>query len=156
LISLAGGTARHAGLYRDNIPILVARGRKGATFDALLPQADSASAGAALAGVVTPDNRLIGDGGKAIAAFARKAGIPLRLVRSPGKPAPEAPRLRINNVNASTAASSSGSTASTAVAAKNLPNSLVWRRALEAWGGQRAPPNWIKGAIGNPYQQAAL
>ena len=38
-----GGTARHAGLYQDNIPVLVARDRKGATFDAVLPQVDSAS-----------------------------------------------------------------------------------------------------------------
>jgi len=30
---------------------------------------------AALAGLVTPGNHLIGDGGKAIAAFARRAGI---------------------------------------------------------------------------------
>jgi hypothetical protein len=27
-------------LYQDNIPVLVARERKGATFDALLPQLD--------------------------------------------------------------------------------------------------------------------
>src|SRR5271170_7677603 len=71
-----GGTARHAGLYQDNIPVLVARDRKDATFDAVLPQVDSASVGAALAGVVTPGNHLIGDGGKAIAAFARRARIP--------------------------------------------------------------------------------
>jgi transposase-like protein len=31
-----GGRARHAGLYQDNIPILVARDRNGATFDAIL------------------------------------------------------------------------------------------------------------------------
>ena len=30
-----GGTARHAGLYQDNIPILVARDRSGETFDAI-------------------------------------------------------------------------------------------------------------------------
>jgi transposase-like protein len=29
-----GGTARHPGPYQDNIPVLVARDRKGATFDA--------------------------------------------------------------------------------------------------------------------------
>ena len=40
-----GGKARHAGLYQDNIPILVARDRKGATFDAILPQVDGASVG---------------------------------------------------------------------------------------------------------------
>jgi transposase-like protein len=68
-----GGTARHPGLHQDNIPVLVARDREGATFDAVLPQVDSASVRAALAGLVTPGNHLIGDGGKAIAAFARRA-----------------------------------------------------------------------------------
>ena len=33
-----GGKARHPGPYQDNIPVLVARDRKGATFDAVLPQ----------------------------------------------------------------------------------------------------------------------
>ena len=33
-----------------------------------------------------------------------------------------------------------------------LPSYLGWRRALEAWGDQLAPPIWIRGAIGNgPY-----
>jgi transposase-like protein len=31
-----GGTARHPGPYQDNIPVLVARDRRGATFDAVL------------------------------------------------------------------------------------------------------------------------
>ena len=48
-----GGSARHPGLHQDNIPVLVARDRKGATFDAVLPQVDSAAIGTALAGVVT-------------------------------------------------------------------------------------------------------
>src|SRR5271166_2452438 len=54
-----GGSARHPGAYQDNIPVLVARDRKGATFDAVLPQDDSASIAAALTGVVTPENHLI-------------------------------------------------------------------------------------------------
>ena len=62
-----GGKARHPGPYQDNIPVLVARDRKGATFDAVLPQVDGASLGAALAGIVTPGNPLIGDGGRPIA-----------------------------------------------------------------------------------------
>ena len=49
-----GGTARHPGPYQDNIPVLVARDRKGATFDAVLPQDDNASIAAVLTGVVTP------------------------------------------------------------------------------------------------------
>jgi transposase-like protein len=152
-----GGTARHAGLYQDNIPILVARDRKGTTFDAVLPQVDGASVGAALAGVVTPGNHLIGDGGKAIAAFARRAGIPFHAVPAPGKPTPEAPHLHINNVNAYHGRLKQWLSRFNGVATKNLPNYLGWRRALEAWGGQLAPQAWIKGAIGNgPYQQLTL
>ena len=52
-----GATARHPGPYQDNIPVLVARDRKGATFDAVLPQDDDASIAAALTGVVTPRRR---------------------------------------------------------------------------------------------------
>ena len=152
-----GGSARHPGLYQDNIPILVARDRKGATFDAVLPQADSASIGAVLAGVVTSGNHLVGDGGRVIAAFARKAKIPFHAVPSPGKPTPEAPHLHINNVNAYHSRLKLWLSRFHGVATKNLPSYLGWRRALEAWNDQTTPRNWIKGAIGNgPYQQLTL
>ena len=62
------GKARPPGSYQDNIPVLVARDRKGATFDAVLLQADNASIAAVLTGVVTPGNHLVGDGGKPLAA----------------------------------------------------------------------------------------
>jgi transposase-like protein len=152
-----GGSARHPGLHHDNIPVLVARDRKGATFDAVLPQVDSAAVAGALAGVVTPVNHLVGDGGKAIAAFARKARIPFHAVPAPGKPTPEAPHLHINNVNAYHGRLKQWLARFNGVATKNLPNYLGWRRALEAWGDQLAPQTWIKGAIGNgPYQQLTL
>jgi hypothetical protein len=95
-----GGTAKHPGLYQENIPVLVARDGKGATFDAVLPQVDSDAIGDALGGVVTPGNHLVCDGGKALSAFARRAKIPFHAVPAPGKPTPEAPNLHINNVNA--------------------------------------------------------
>ena len=148
-----GGTARHPGLYRENIPVLVARDRKGATFDAVLPQVDSDAIGHALAGVVTPGDHLICDGGKAISAFARRAKIPFHAVPAPGKPTPEAPHLHINNVNAYHGRLKQWLARFNGVATKNLPNYLGWRRALEAWEDKLAPQNWIKGAIGNgPYQ----
>ena len=148
-----GGVARHAGAYQDNIPVLVARDRKGATFDAVLPQDDSAAIAAALTGVVTSGNHLVGDGGKPLAAFARKAKIPFHAAPSPGKPTPEAPHLHINNVNAYHSRLKQWLNRFNGVATKNLPNSLRWRRALEAWGPQLDPPNWILGAIANgPYQ----
>ncbi|HEY3623275.1 MAG TPA: IS1595 family transposase [Roseiarcus sp.] len=117
-----GGMARHPGLHSDNIPILVARDRKGATFDAVLPQVDSASLGAALAGVVTPGNPLIGDGGRAIATFARRAGIPFHgPCPRQENPLPK-PRICTSTTSTpTTAASSNGSTASTASPQRTCP-----------------------------------
>ena len=153
----AGRNAPPSGSYQDNIPVLVARDRKGATFDAVLPQDDGASIAAALTGVVTPGNHLVGEGGKPLAAFARRAKIPFHAVPSPGKPAPEAPHLHINNVNAYHSRLKQWLRRFNGVATKNLPSYLGWRRALEAWGRQIDPLKWILSAIGNrPYQQITL
>ena len=152
-----GGKARHPGPYQDSIPVLVARDRSGATFDAVLPQVTSAAISAALVGVVTSVNHRVGDGGLPIAGFARRAAIPFHAVTSPGKPAPEAPHLHINNVNAYHSRLKQWLNRFNGVATKNLPSYLGWRRALEAWGRQLDPPNWINGAIGNgPYQHITL
>jgi hypothetical protein len=152
-----GGAARHPGPYQDNIPVLVARDRKGATLDAVMPQADGAAIAAVLTGVVTYANHLVGDGGKPLAAFARKAKIPFHALPSPGKPSPEAPHLHINNVNAYHSRLKRSLNRFNGVATKNLPNYLAWRRAIEAWGQQLDSPKWIKDAIGNgPYQQITL
>ncbi len=152
-----GGKAKHPGSYQDQIPVLVARDRKGATFDAVLPQDDGASIAAALAGIVTAQNHLVGDGGKPLAAFARRAKIPFHAVPSPGKPTPAAPHLHINNVNPYHSRLKQWLRPFNGVATKNLPSYLGWRRALEAWGRRVDPPKWILGAIGNgPYQQITL
>ena len=58
-----GGKASKRGLSAEQIPVLVARDRSGATTDAVLAKLDRASVTAALDGVVTPDNQLCCDGG---------------------------------------------------------------------------------------------
>jgi transposase-like protein len=152
-----GGKARHPGLFFENIPILVARDRQGATFDAVLPQVDRASIAAALDGVVTPANLFVCDGGHSIVAFARKANIPFHVAPAPGKPKPGTPHLHINNVNAYHGRLKEWMRRFHGVATKNLPNYLGWRRAIEAWGDQATPQNWILGAAGmGPYQQQTL
>jgi len=149
-----GGKARYPGQFFENIPILVARDRTGATFDAVLPNVDSASIATALDGVVTPANRFVCDGGRAIVGFARRAKIPVDVVPAPGKPLAKAPTIHINNVNAYHGRLKQWLRRFNGVATKNLPNYLGWRRALEAWGDQATPQNWLLGAIGmGPYQQ---
>ena len=128
-----GGTARHPGLTRTTFPSSSpATGRaRPSTRSA---QVDSAAISAALAGIVTPANHLVGDGGMPIAGFARRAGIPFHAAPSPGKPTPEAPHLHINNVNAYHSRLKQWLNRFNGVATKNLPSYLGWRRALEAWG----------------------
>ena len=132
-LSKRGGTARHPGPYQDNIPVLVARDRKGATFHAGLLAGRHASIAAVLTGVVTLANHLVGHGGKPLAAFARRAGIPFHAAPSPGKPGPEVPHGHTASTPI-TDASSNGSHRFNGVATKNLPSYLGWRRALEGWG----------------------
>jgi len=49
------------------------------------------SIAAALDGAVTPANEFCCDGGTAIVAFARRAGIPAHVLPMPGKPNPKEP-----------------------------------------------------------------
>ena len=109
-----------------------------------------------LAGVVTQDNHLIGDAGRPIAAFARRAGIPFHAVPAPGKPALQAPHSHIV-VNAYHGRSNSGSTALQRRRHQEPAKLSRWRRARSLGRDKLEPPNWIKGAIGNgPYQQLTV
>lgn len=149
-----GGKPAKRGISAEQIPVLVARDRHGATTDAVLPKLNRVSITAALGGVVTPANEFCCDGGTAIVAFARKAGIPTHILPVPGKPNPKAPDFHINNVNAYHGRLKEWLRRFHGVATKNLPNYLGWRRTLEALGQQATPDELILGAIGlGPYQQ---
>ena len=73
-----GGKAAKRGLSAEQIPVIVARDRTGATTDAVLLKLNRVSIEAAIGGVVTPVNQFCCDGGTAIAAFAKRQ--PLRLI----------------------------------------------------------------------------
>jgi transposase-like protein len=149
-----GGTAKHPGAFFENIPILVARDRCGATTDAVLPEDTAACIAKALAGAMSPANTLVCDGGRPLRAFARRAKIPVRVVPAPGKPLPGQPEIHINNVNAYHSRLKEWMRRFHGVATKNLPNYLGWRRALEASPEPIHPQRWLLAALGfGPYQQ---
>jgi transposase-like protein len=83
-----GGKPQKTGLSAEQIPVLIARDRTGATLDGVLPKLDRVSVTAVLGGVVTTANRICCDGGKAIAAFARVGGIPYHVLPKPDGPQP--------------------------------------------------------------------
>jgi transposase-like protein len=149
-----GGKSAKRGICAEQIPVIVARDRQGATTDAVLPKLNRVSITAALGGIVTPVNEFCCDGGTAIVAFARKAGIPTHILPMPGKPNPQTPDFHINNVNAYHGRLKEWLRRFHGVATKNLSNYLGWRRTLEALGQQATPDDFILGAIGlGPYQQ---
>jgi len=152
-----GGKSAKRGLSAEQIPVLVARDRQGATTDAVLPKLNRVSIAAALGGVVTSANAFCCDGGTAIVAFARRAGIPAHVLPMPGKPTRQAPDFHLNNVNAYHGRLKEWLRRFHGVATKNLPNYLGWRRALEALGQNATSAAMILGAIGlGPYQQRTL
>ena len=149
-----GGKASKRGLSTEQIPVMVARDRDGATIDGVLPRLDAASITAVLGPVIKKSAELCCDGGTAIKAFARRAGVSFHVLPAPGIPRPEAPDLHINNVNAYHGRLKEWMRRFQGVATANLPSYLSWRRTIEALGTGSTPDAWIMGAAGlGPYQQ---
>jgi transposase-like protein len=151
-----GGKASKRGLSSEQIPVMVARDRSGATMDAVLPRLDAASITAALGRIITKPAQLCCDGGTAIKAFARRAKLTFHVLPAPGSPQPGAPDLHINNVNAYHSRLKEWLRRFHGVATANLPTYLSWRRTIEAFGTSSTPDVWLLGAAGlGPYQQAS-
>ena len=149
-----GGAAQHPGALFENIPVLVARDRAGATIDAVLAEDTAVCIAKALGDVVSPANLLVCDDGRPLRAFARRAKVPVRVVPAPGKPLSGEPEIHINNVNAYHSRLKEWMRRFHGVATKNLPNYLGWRRALEAAAEQAHPQRWLLGAFGcGEYQR---
>ena len=151
-----GGKASKRGLSSEQIPVIVARDRSGATIDAVLPYLDIASMTAALGHVIASGAELCCDGGKAISGFARRARIKTHVLPAPGAPKPDAPQFHINNVNAYHSRLKEWMRRFHGVATENLPNYLSWRRTIEAFSTAATPDAWIRAAAGlGPYQQSS-
>jgi hypothetical protein len=112
---------KKTGLSAEQIPVLVARDRTGATLDGVLPKLDRISVTAVLAGVVTAANQVCYDGGKAIAVFARVGSIPYHVLPKPAAHSQERPICTSTTSTPTTAGSSNGCVASMAWQRKTSP-----------------------------------
>jgi hypothetical protein len=149
-----GGKPKKTGLSAEQIPVLVARDRTGATMEGVLAKLDRVSVAAVLAGVVTAANQICCDGGTAIAAFARVGGVPYHVLPKPGGPQPGAPDLHINNVNAHHSRLKQWLRHFHGVATKNLAHHPGWHRTLETVDAREPPTQWLCRAMGlGLYQQ---
>ena len=108
--------------------MMVARDRSGATIDAVLASLDAKSIALALGAAVRSPAELCCDGGTAITAFGRRAGLVMHILPAPGAPRPEAPHLHINNVNAYHGRLKEWMRRFHGVATDNLPNYTPFTR----------------------------
>ncbi len=152
-----GGKSAKCGLSKEQIPVIVARDRSGATIDAVLASLDARCIGLALGAALKGSAELCCDVGTAIKAFARRAGLTMHVLPAPGSPRPEAPEMHINNVNAYHGRLKEWMRRFHGVATINLPSYLSWRRTIEGFGTHQHPNAWIMAAAGlGPYQQHSL
>jgi hypothetical protein len=98
--------------------------------------------------VVTPDNQLCCDGGKAIVSFARKAQFPCCILPEPGGPKPGAPDMHTNNVNGYHGRLKEWLRPFHGVATEYPDHYLGWRRAVEALGCDAGGQEWLRSASG--------
>jgi len=149
-----GGKLIKRGLSKEQISVMVARDRSGATIDAVLASLDAKSIGLVLGAAVRSPAELCCDGGTAIKAFARRAGLVMHILPAPGAPRLEASHLHINNVNAYHGRLKEWMRRFHGVATANLSSYLSWRRTIEASGPTAQPDDWLMAAAGlGPHQQ---
>ncbi|MBF0255845.1 MAG: IS1595 family transposase [Gammaproteobacteria bacterium] len=146
-----GGTATKRGLSDEQIPVLIARDRSRTTFDAVLPQADSAALAAVLGPVIKSDAVLCSDGSAIYRRFTRQAGLEHRPVNLSAGIRAQGP-FHIQNVNAYDSRLKGWMARFHGVATKYLANYLGWKRCLEKHAQFLSPQLMLRQAQGIDQQ----
>jgi transposase-like protein len=143
-----GGKAATRGLSHEQVPVLVARDRAGATMDCVLDAMDSVTLSEALKPYITKDIVLCTDGSKALAGAARDLGVEHHAVNlSAGIRVDGA--WHVQNVNAYHSRLKAWVQKFRGVATRYLPSYLGWFRALDREHGNGPKPHhWLALAIG--------
>jgi transposase-like protein len=128
-----GGVATKRGLSNEQIPIMVARDRSGATHTEVLPEVTTASITASLDDLCAKDAALVSDGARVYRAFANATGrLHVALTVSKGRYVWGT--YHIQNVNAYTSRWKGWMARFRGVATAYLPNYLGWHRKLDRDG----------------------
>ena len=143
-----GSKANEHEVLTEQIPVVVARDRRGATFDAVLPSLDAASLSKALRDLIPPATDFCCDGGKEIKAFAKQANLKVHVPpeRAAGKL--DEPQFHIDNVRAYQARCKEWMRRFHGVSTENLPLYLRWYRILETAPDRPSPATLITAAVG--------
>jgi transposase-like protein len=143
-----GGKAAKRGLSQEQVAVLVARDRAGATADCVLKATDTTALVAALKPFVPTDIVLCTDGSGALAAAARQLGVEHHAVNlSAGVRVNGA--WHIQNVNAYHSRLKTWVRKFNGVATRYLANYMGWFRTLDSKASDvMKPAQWIDLAMG--------
>ena len=138
-----GGKASKRGMSNEQVPVLVARDRAGATMDCVLTAVDMRTVSAALKPVLAKDAVLCTDGSRALAAAARDIGVEhhaVNLVFASTVPGTCRTSMRITAVSR---AGSEGSAASQRVTCRSISGgSARWTGNRQAARSPRSGSRW--------------
>jgi transposase-like protein len=143
-----GNKANEHDALTEQIPVVVARDRRGATFDAVLPSLDEASLGEALRDLIPPATDFCCDGGKEIQAFAKRAKLKVHVAPARDAGKPDDPQFHIDNVRAYQARRKEWLRRFHGVSTENLPMYLRWYRLLETAPDRPSAATLISAAAG--------
>jgi len=148
-----GGKAQKRGLSAEQICVLVARDRNGATLDAVMPQFTSVTLKQALSAVLGKDIMLCSDGNTVYSAFAKENDIAHKALNLSAGTRVIDKVFHIQNVNAYHSRLKEWVRRFHGVATRYLPNYLGWRRMIERDAALSPSPQTIlAAALGMQYQ----
>lgn len=138
-----GGRAARRGLSREQVPVLVARDRAGATANLILAADSKANLVAALKPLLPSDTILCTDGSSVLAAAAKEIGVTHRPVNVSAGCRVIAGAYHIQNVNAYDSRLKNWIRRFHGVATKYLDSYLGWFRTLDRSAKAELQPAWL-------------
>jgi hypothetical protein len=138
-----GGRAARRGLSREQVPVLVARDRAGATANLILAADSKANLVAALKPLLPSDTILCTDGSSVLAATAKEIGVTHRPVNVSAGCRVIAGVYHIQNVNAYDSRLKNWIRRFHGVATKYLDSYLGWFRTLDRSAKAELQPAWL-------------
>lgn len=145
-----GGKAKKRGTSTEQVPVLIARDRAGATFDAVLTCPNTTEITRALHGRLSPDTILCADGAAAYRHFAAHEGIVLKAINLSAGIRVREGVFHIQNVNAYDSRLKGWMQRFHGVATTYLPSYLGWRRLLERHANAPSCKTVLAAALGRP------
>lgn len=143
-----GGKAKKRGTPAEQIPVLIARDRSGATTDQVLNRANTEEISHWLGGWLAKDTVLCADGAAAYRLFAQQEGIVLKALNLSAGIRVLENAFHIQNVNAYDSRLKGWMQRFHGVATRYLPSYLGWRRLLERHANRPSPHSVVAAAVG--------